>query len=169
MLVLVGVLNDGALAGREYVAGDATGVEDADFAFEMALGDARVKLGRQAVVEEQAGAFCPRRSGGEADEGIEHAIERAVGGHLVRHVEQQLGDAQPAHGVVRRLSALPLALDRSPAVIRHRPSPTERAASRSSAAAGYFHHGSRGGAAARCRRAQSCRARSHRAARRSLP
>ena len=108
-LIAVGIEDDLADAALEDGAGDAGGVEDANLAREIALGDARVELARLRVVEEQAAALGAEFPGGHFDQRGENLVERLHGGDAPRHREQHFRLFQPLLRLVQAVQLVVLA------------------------------------------------------------
>ena len=88
--IRIGVVDDEAFAGGEDVPGDAAGVEQADFAANLALRHARIKLAGLIVVEEERGALAVGLARGDLDQLLEHVVEALDPRHLARDRKQHL-------------------------------------------------------------------------------
>jgi hypothetical protein len=95
-VVGIGIGDDQGFARGVDVAGDAAGIEDADFALDVALRHTRVQLVGVRVVEEQRAALGVQLGGGHFHQRLQHLVERAVAGHAARDFEQQFEMAQAA-------------------------------------------------------------------------
>ena len=113
-LVLIGLVDDHALAGGKHVPRDAAGVEDPDLALGVALGDARVELAGLLVVQEQRAALGPDLTRRHPHQHPQHLIEGLVPGHGAGDVQEHLRLAQPPFGLIRS-GARPGAVGAAPA------------------------------------------------------
>ena len=98
-LVLVGVVDNQALARGEHVPRDPGGVEDSDLALKVSLSDPRVKLAGLLVVQEQRAALGADLARGHSHQRPQHLVQGLVRGHRAGQVQQHFGLAQPPRGI----------------------------------------------------------------------
>ncbi len=97
----IGIVDDGAGARREHVAGDSVGAQEPDFAGDFALRDPRVQFIGVAVVKEQRSPFGVGHRCADVHQGFQHLVQGLGRGQNPADAEQRLGALQPVLGLAR--------------------------------------------------------------------